>query len=247
MRATTLSLAISLSFVSGFSSIATGRHSTSTRTSTSYSHTNNSNQVTSSSSSLSAGFGGGGAVSSKNNKKNKTKSKSAETKLKPKQQWDRFVELKDEPNVAVAVRIEGTDEWLGVGVVKSQGSKYTPQAVFRQRALIVEHAKRLHPGQLASSNKQQLQWGYYAEPEEKDGEGQWAIVDKSCMNDIDAAGAEGIQKLVGFKGRPDPVSGFYTEIAGGRMDASALAQKGSAGSGGPVSGSGKKGTGDGVI
>jgi len=217
--------------------MATCRHITTITTTTSY--TNNNEQMKPSSSSLYAGFGGGGASSSKEKKK----SKSTEIKLKPKQQWDRYVELKDELDTAVAVRIEGTDAWLGVGSVKSQDTKYTPQAVFRQRALIVEHAKRLHPGQLASSstknNKQQLQWGYYAEPE-----GQWVIADKSCMENIDA---EGIPKLVGFKGRPDPATGFYTEIAGGRMDASALGQKSSAGSGGPVTGSNKKGTGDGVI
>jgi len=196
----------------------------------------------SSSSSLYAGFG---AKSSKNNKKS-----TNEPKLKPKQQWDRYVELKNEPSVAVAVRlIDGTEEWLNVGSVKSQESNYTSQAVFRQRALIAEHAKRLHPGQFL--NKQQdLQWGYKTDDGAE--EGQWVIVDKSCMMDsaetgADDASAKGIEKRVGFKGLPDPIFGFYTDESISGMDASALGKKSSVGTGGSVTGSNKKGPGDGVI
>lgn len=224
------------SVVSGFTSIDTGKHARSTITR----YTNNIKPINSSSSPLYAGFGGGGgATSSSKNKKGK----SAETKLKPKQQWDRYVELKDEPATAVGVRIEGTDEWLGVGDVKSRDSKYIPQAVFRQRALIGEHAKRLHPGPLA--NKPRLQWGYRVAPADEEGEGRWAVVDKACMEDVDDA--EGLPKRVGFRGQPDPATGFYADIAGGRIDASALGQKAGGSGGGPVIGSNKKGKGDGVI
>merc|ERR1712194_123964 len=57
----------------------------------------------------------------------------------------------------------GGGEWLTVGCVKSKESKYTRQAVFRQRGIIAEHAKRLHPIQLATNGKQQvnLRWAYY--------------------------------------------------------------------------------------
>lgn len=220
----------SVMVVSGFSTIAIRRYSSS--------YIND--KIISSSSSLYAGFGA--KSTKKDNKSNK------EIKLKPKQQWDRYVELKSEPSVAVAVRmIDGTDEWLDVGSVKSQDSKYTSQAVFRQRALIAEHAKRLHPGQI-NKKQQQLQWGYKKDDGEE--EGQWVIVDKSCMIDYadtvsDEGSSKGLEKLVGFKGLPDPVSGFYTEKSISGMDASSLGKKNS--SGGSVTGSNKKGPGDGVI
>lgn len=70
------------------------------------------------------GFGGGG---SKNKK---------DIKLKPKQQWDRFLALKKEERIPVAVRTTG--DWLEVGVIRSQGSQYTAVAVAKQRALLAE-------------------------------------------------------------------------------------------------------------
>ena len=81
---------------------------------------------------LSAGFG----ASASNKKK--------EIKLKPKQQWDRYIALKKETSYKVAVRPAGGadadtgDNWLEVGAVKSQGSDKTAFAVARQRALIAE-------------------------------------------------------------------------------------------------------------
>ena len=75
----------------------------------------------------------------------------------------------------------------------------------------------------------------------------WVIVDKSCMIDLEEGSAKGLEKLVGFKGLPDPVSGYYTEKSISVMDASSLSKKSSGGTGGPVTGSGKKGPGDGVI
>ena len=86
---------------------------------------------------LNAGFGAAGG-SSKKNKQTKT-----ESKLKPKQQWDRYcTDLKKETARRVAVRVAGDgeedNEWLGVGNIKSEGGKYTEVAVARQRALIVD-------------------------------------------------------------------------------------------------------------
>jgi len=80
---------------------------------------------------LYAGFGGGGGPKEKR-----------EVKLKPKQQWDRYLaaDLKKEKPFRVAVKAEGksSDEWLEVGNVKSKDSAYTKAAVARQRALIAE-------------------------------------------------------------------------------------------------------------
>jgi len=231
---------------------------------------------------LYAGFGGGGTGVSniKNNKKKNKINKTDKNKLKPKPQWDRYLEFKYEPKIPVAVQIidddangdgGGTGEWFNVGCVKSQGSKYTSQAVFRQRAIIAEHAKRLHPIQLATNGKQQLKfnWGYYdfstpttttSTSEEKDDddnddneeeeEGQWVIVDKSSSEDDVVV--DGIEKLIGFMGRPDPVTGFYCQYESGRITSSPLSSDGGVGGksgsgGGPVKGSNKKGPGDGVI
>ena len=84
-----------------------------------------------------AGFGGGGAD------KSKTK-KVKETKLKPKQQWDRYLDLKADSKIRVAVRVleveddDASKEWLEVGRIKSKGNQYTAIAVARQRAVIAE-------------------------------------------------------------------------------------------------------------
>jgi len=140
--------------------------------------------------------------------KKKKKSVSKEIKLKPKQQWDRYAEFKREPKIQVGVRIKDDDEWLAVGRVKSKDSEYTEAAVFRQRAIIAEHAKRLFPIQLSS--KKTLEWGYHTGDEETN---EWKIVDKSCMS----TEVDGLEKLIGFEGRPDPASGFYCVYDGGRL------------------------------
>jgi len=241
----------------------------------------NSKYLSSSSSVLYAGFGGGGGEGSNNNnnnnKKNKKKkiNKTDTNKMKPKVQWDRYLEFKYEPKIAVAVQIiadaDATGggsggEWLNVGCVKSKDSNYTSQAVFRQRGIIAEHAKRLHPIQLATNGKQQvnLRWAYFDFPttttaekkdeDEKDDteeeEGQWMIVDKSTISGTEAD-VVGLDKLIGFMGRPDPVTGFYCQYEGGRITSNPLSSNGQeggkSGSGGPVTGSNKKGPGDGVI
>ena len=75
---------------------------------------------------LFAGFGASGGK------------KKKEIKLKPKQQWDRFLDMKTEAKIRVAVRVSEDDEWLAVGSVRSKDDKLTEVAVFRQRALIAE-------------------------------------------------------------------------------------------------------------
>jgi hypothetical protein len=90
-----------------------------------------------------AGFGGGDGGKAK-----KGKSKKAATAgLKPKAQWDRYLDLKKETAVSVAIRIldSEAEEWLEVGNIKSIGGEYNELAVAKQRALIAEHAKRLYP------------------------------------------------------------------------------------------------------
>jgi hypothetical protein len=109
------------------------------------------------------GFGGGGTGGSdKKSKKsggggggsNSGSSGSDVTKLKPKQQWDRYLDLKRETKIRVAVRCkteqkndddgdsvsssQSEEEWLEVGRVKSKDDKYTELAVVRQRAIIAE-------------------------------------------------------------------------------------------------------------
>jgi hypothetical protein len=66
--------------------------------------------------------------------------KKKETKLKPKQQWDRFSDLKKEEKIRVAVKAVDSDsgDWLEVGFVRSAENAYTDFAVARQRSLIIE-------------------------------------------------------------------------------------------------------------
>ena len=109
-------------------------------------------QHTVSSTRLYAGFGAGGGSSSNNKKKKK---KKVVQKLKPKQQWDRYCDLKTENRVRVAVRLQedasgessdndnnnnnnNNSEWLEVGRVKSKDNAYTELAVMKQKAIIAE-------------------------------------------------------------------------------------------------------------
>jgi hypothetical protein len=77
-----------------------------------------------------AGFGAGDDKSKK----------KKETKLKPKQQWDRFSDLKKEDKIRVAVKVVDSDasDWLEVGFVRSAENAFTDFAVARQRVLIIE-------------------------------------------------------------------------------------------------------------
>jgi hypothetical protein len=138
-------------------------------------------------------------------------SKQKATKLKPRQQWDRYAELKDSEKIRVAVRVSGSADnvdvedvdakkWLEVGSVKSKNNEYTEAAVIRHRLLIAEHSRRVFPLQISAkdSKDNKLEWAYSkAEGEE------WVMVGKVDM-------PEDIEKLSGFVGVPDD-SGFYTK------------------------------------
>jgi hypothetical protein len=174
----------------------------------------------SSSSSLStllmAGFGGGGSSSKggKKTKKNKNKkNKSAPITLKPKQQWDRFANLKSATAFKVAVRVLNDDnednEWYEAGKVKSQNDESTEIAAMVQRGIIAEHSKRLYP--LKILPKDRVEWAYSTSstPEQ----GDWILLNKDVAKDAPA----GIEKNVGFEGKPDAATGFYCHYENGRM------------------------------
>ena len=128
---TTMILAMSCSSVTGFSPVSSNinRGASVSKIST---------LSTSTSRLYAGGFGGGGGMGG--DKKQKKAKTVKETKLKPKQQWDRYGEFKREPKIQVAVRVkeDESDEWLEVGRVKSKDSKHTEAAVFRQRAIIAD-------------------------------------------------------------------------------------------------------------
>ena len=138
-------------------------------------------------------------------------SKPKATKLKPKQQWDRYTEMKDSEKVRVAVSVIGgavvadgdavdvdAKKWLEVGSVKSKNNEYTEAAVIRHRLLIAEHSRRVFPLQIsAKDSKDKLEYAYFKEEEE------WVMV----AGKVDMP--EDIEKMSGFEGLPD-TSGFYT-------------------------------------
>lgn len=82
------------------------------------------------------GFGGGG----KKSKGSSNKSASKPTKLKPKQQWDRYLDMKTETKIAVGVRMkeDDSDDWFQVGHIRSKDGAHTTLSVAIQRALIAE-------------------------------------------------------------------------------------------------------------
>lgn len=47
-----------------------------------------------------------------------------------------------------------------------------------------------------------VEWGY---ANDSDGGVAWVAVDKSVLDDA----ADGVEKLIGFEGTPDPATGFY--------------------------------------
>ena len=58
------------------------------------------------------------------------------------------------------------------------------------------------------SAKDKIEWGFW---EGDDDDGSWKVVDK-----VEGA-PEGIEKLIGFEGRPDPSTGFYCVYDSGRL------------------------------
>lgn len=158
-----------------------------------------------------SGFGGGTSKASKASKKTKV------NKLKPKAQWDRFLDMKGAARIRVAVSSSATssadesDVWMEVGHVKSKDDAYTALAVARQRALIVDHANRLYP--LKISPKKPVQWAYWS-----DDASAWTAVDKAILdNENDDSVPENLEKIIGFEGKPDPNSGYYCVYNEGRL------------------------------
>ena len=136
-------------------------------------------------------------------------SKPKAPKLKPKQQWDRYTEMKDSEKVRVAVSVIGgaivdgdavdvdAKKWLEVGSVKSKNNEYTEAAVIRHRLLIAEHSRRVFPLQIsAKDSKDKLE---YAQRRGGLGHGVAGKVDMP----------EDIEMMGGIEGLPD-TSGFYT-------------------------------------
>merc|ERR1711971_275608 len=98
------------------------------------------------------------------------------------------------------------DEWLDVGYVKSENDEFTEIAVARQRALIAEHAKRIHP--LKISQKDTIEWGYI-----DDSTSLYVTVSKDVCDDAPKT----IERKIGFEGIADPKTGFYCHYFEGRI------------------------------
>jgi len=131
-----------------------------------------------------AGFGAKKGTGGKNKMKT----------LKPKQQWDRYGEYaKKSKNVEVGVRVLGEDEaeWLSVGFVNTKENKDggLSLAVSRQRSIIADHAKRLHP--LSISAKDKIEWGYKLDE-------SWITAE--AVNEF----PKNFEKDIGFEGIGDP-------------------------------------------
>jgi hypothetical protein len=145
--------------------------------------------------------------------------KKIDTKLKPKQQWDRYLALtKTSERVCVAVRVVADAsasaststsdadkiEWFQVGTVRSKDNAYTEAAVVRQRLLIAEHSRRLYPQKILL--KDTLDWAYLNKDD------QLVMVGKSLFGKVEMPAD--IEKMIGFVGLPDP-SGFYMKSSDG--------------------------------
>lgn len=96
----------------------------------------------------SGGFGkskaAGGKKKTASSSSSTSGSNAESSKLKPKQQWDRYMELKGCPKIKVGIRATNKKgdgsaaDWLEVGHVKFQEDVGAQVAVARQRALIAE-------------------------------------------------------------------------------------------------------------
>ena len=47
--------------------------------------------------------------------------------------------------------------------------------------------------------------------------GEWQVVDKSILDDPATAIPDGIEKMIGFEGTPDPATGYYCIYDGGKL------------------------------
>ncbi|GKY91937.1 hypothetical protein MPSEU_000165300 [Mayamaea pseudoterrestris] len=165
--------------------------------------------------SLKAATAGGGGFGGSAGSKDKPSSTTT-TSLKPKQQWDRYLAMgkpKDGETVTtvnVAVRREADGEWFTVGAVRSASDVNIAAAVARQRSLIADHARRLHPLQISKQDK--VEWGYSPQQNNVSTDGaSWSVVDTKTI-----AMESGLEKKIGFQGQEDPASGYYCLYNGGR-------------------------------
>jgi hypothetical protein len=167
-----------------------------------------------------AGFGGASSssTSKKQDKKGSGSSKQLVPKLRPKSQWDRYLDMKQCKKFTVGVRIKGDDEsssdnnWIEVGRVRSEGDGHLEVAVARQRELIAEHGKRLYPMKIPPNAI--LEWGFLNGEEGGDEEKkEWVSVDKSKGDDA----PDGIEKKIGFEGISHPPTGYYCFYNQGRI------------------------------
>ena len=148
--------------------------------------------------SMMAGFGA----------KKATKAPKLKT-LKPKQQWDRYGDFakkstKHEVGVKVLKDGDATNDWLSVGYVNAKNDAFDVELVVaRQRSLIADHAKRLHP--LSVMAKDKLEWGYC------NSDGEWVGV--AAVNDF----VKNFEKEIGFEGIGDPNSGYYCHYKDGKV------------------------------
>lgn len=164
---------------------------------------------------MSPGFGKSSSTTSSSSSNTSSK---ALAKLKPKAQWDRYLEMKKSTPIYVAVRVvrtTGTSDWLEVGFIKSEDDSHTVIAVVAQRALIADHAKRLYP--LLISSKDKIEWAYSSSsPTTEDGEVLvWNLLEKDFIKE---ALTTGMERKIGFEGKPDPASGFYCHYVDGRLE-----------------------------
>ena len=154
---------------------------------------------------LMAGFG------SKTSSTSKGKNKKATTnKLKPKKQWDRFMseDLSSSDAIRAGVRVIDTSTWYEVGEIKTKNNQHTDAGVIKHRTLILDHARRMFPAEMAKVVANNVEYGYVTTT---DGDDEWTIANKidDMPTDID--------KLIGFRGYPD-LTGFYSSSGKAAFD-----------------------------
>jgi hypothetical protein len=165
-----------------------------------------------------AGFGAAASSSSS--------SGDSASKLKPKGQWDRYLDLKQATSHTVGVKAASAEEsdndgdWLVVGQVRCRDETLLTAAVARQRGLIADHAKRLFPLKVTPQIK--LAWGYFqttgdvATPVDGGAvSGKWVVVDPKAADAV--AGQKDFDKSIGYEGTPDPSTGYYCTYNEGRL------------------------------
>ena len=148
---------------------------------------------------LLAGFGSKTSTS-----KGKKVKKTTTNKLKPKKQWDRFMseDLSSSDAIRVGVRVIDGSTWYEVGEIKTKDNQHTDAGIIKHRTLILDHARRMFPAEMAKVVANNIEYGYVTTTD-GDGDDKWTIANKidNMPTDID--------KLIGFRGYPD-LTGFYS-------------------------------------